>query len=81
MTIKQYDETKCWEIWETATHRFKIGEEALEKIKDSKKYPLNLRKKIQKSLKQIVDESSGEFWEESVNEIFTVITKNSMEGE
>ena len=80
MTVKKYDEVKTTLIFETPTHRFRIGEDALDKLKEHKKYPLNVKKKIQKSLKQIVDDSTGEFWEESVNEIFSAVTKNEMRG-
>ena len=81
MTVKQTEEEKMFLIFETPTHKFKIGEEVLNKVKDSKKWPLNLRKMIQKNVRQTVDESSGEFWEDSVNEIFHAMTKNNIKGE
>ena len=81
MTVKKYEETKTLLVFETPSHRFKIPEGKLDKLKDSKKYPENVKKYIQKSMKQIVDNSNGEFWQESFDEIFTEVTKGTLRGE
>lgn len=80
MTVKQTEETKTYLIYETPTHRFKISEAQLDKMKDSHKWPLNLQTAIQKRMKQMVDNGNGTFWDESVEEIYSVIA-NKKESE
>ena len=75
MTVKQSEETKTFLLFESPTHKFKISENALEKMQDNKDYLNKIATLIQKNMKQTVNSCSGDNWEASVQEIFTTITK------
>lgn len=75
MTVKQSEETKTFLIYETVTHRFKISEDALDKMQEKKGFQDKLSTLIQKNMKQTIDSCSGEMWENSAQEIFSAITK------
>ncbi|MDO8622631.1 MAG: hypothetical protein Q7R52_00120 [archaeon] len=75
MTVKESEETKTFLVYETATHKFKIGEDKLDKMQEGKDYLNKLSTMIQKTMKQTIDSCSGEMWEESAQEFFTFITK------
>mgnify|MGYP001567176823 CR=1 FL=1 len=79
MAVKQYDNTKTTLVFETKTHRFTINDEKLEELKEKQNWKMKLVKKIQKSLKQTIDHSSGEYWDSSVKEIYNAITGESNE--
>ena len=75
MTVKEETETKVFLIFETTSHKLKIGESKLEKLQEGKDYLNKLSTLIQKTMKQTVNSCSGENWEQSCQDIFTKITK------
>ena len=74
MVVKQDTETKTFLIWETETHRFKINEDTLEDLKSKKNFLELMRRRVQRDMRQIVDNSTGEYWEQSFKEIYSTIT-------
>lgn len=73
MTINVGQETKEYLVYETATHLYRIDTKKLEKLKEQDNFPTKIATDIQKRMKQTVDNSSGEFWDESFNEILNQI--------
>ena len=70
--IKKYRETTRHVVYETATHKFKIKEDKIDKLIEDHNL-VDLKKVVQKGMKQIVDKSTGEFWEENYQDIYKQI--------
>jgi len=73
MTITVGQETKEYLVYETTTHIYRIERKKLDKLKEQNNFPTKISTDIQKRMKQIVDNSNGEFWDKSFNEILNQI--------
>lgn len=81
MTVKISEEVKTYLIFETASHKLKINEEDLEKLKVGKDATSKVATMVQKRMKQTISSVSGEMWEESMQEIFNKIMNIGKEEE
>lgn len=75
MKVEASSEIKTTLVFETEKHVFKIGDEALKKLTDKENPIYHVSSKIQKSMKQKVDECTGTDWEQSYKAILKHITK------
>ena len=71
MEVKKELKTTVTVTYSTPTHKFSVNEDKVEELKNQH---AELQTKIQKGMKQIVDVSSPEWWEESWKSIFEYIT-------
>jgi len=73
--VKIREEVVVRKVYETATHKFTISKDTLERMEEREDYIQRIGTLIQKSMRQVVDNSSGGAWDSSVDLIFTAITK------
>lgn len=76
--VKESGETKSYLIYKTPTHMYKVNDEKLEDLIPNTS---KLQTEIQKKMKQIVDYSTPEWWEESWKAIFEKITGQKLVSE
>lgn len=76
MVVKISQTVKSYIEYDTGSHRFKINEDVLDKLRAEKAWSL-LKTKIQKGMKLVVDDSSGTDWDENWRLIFEEIQNGS----
>lgn len=80
MTIIKNNIVKKFIEYETPTHKIKFDKNKLNDIITTGKVD-KLKSLIQKNIKQIVGNSNGEFWQESVDEIYNEIINDFNNGD
>ena len=78
--IKISKEVKTFVLIENATHKVKLNEETLDNLKSEGKTKA-IQAMIQKKMRQIVEDSTGEWWESSWKEFYKALTDQTFLAE
>jgi hypothetical protein len=63
-------------VFTTDTHHYKIGVEKLKELRTKKNFEARMKARVQKGMKQTVEDANGAQWEESYKAILEAVLEN-----